>query len=545
MAVVAVAASTAGAAPVLVSPSPLNDGSGYGGYGWTTFTADLNRAGPVTTTADLSNPTGYDGVWVDVRQAALTAAESAALTDYIATGRRVVFIGGNAAGFGTWNGSVLNLVGGADGGPIAAATLSRLAYVPLTTGVATVYARGGDVAVGGTSLFDQRVATVWGPARNVVVVLNTNVSSDNDVAKADNGPFTNNLAQWVAGSLPDPTSLWQSPSGGSWQAGSNWLAAAMPAVADDAVFNLSAGYTTTVAGPVTARTVTVGTDRLTLDFSTATAGLTLGSTLTVGTNGGTLSLTHSAGGGVVAVSAGAVVVGAAGSLRVDTGTRLTAASLSAAGPLAVAGRLVLTAPAGTAARVGMLSLDPTGQLDLGSSDLIVTNGDLAAVTADVAKAYDGGAWDGPGLTASAAAADGQHRRAVGVIQNVGTDGKALYQTFDGQPVTATDVLVRTTLYGDTNLDGVVDAGDYTRIDAGFIGHTSGWANGDFNYDGVVDGLDYTLMDNAFNTQPAMRATAVAETAAVPEPGNMAILVGTVSLGRRRRSKPRTVPPSRL
>ena len=46
---------------------------------------------------------------------------------------------------------------------------------------------------------------------------------------------------------------------------------------------------------------------------------------------------------------------------------------------------------------------------------------------------------------------------------------------------------------------MVNAADYTRLDAGAVTHATGWANGDFNGDGVVDGSDYALADNAFNT----------------------------------------------
>ena len=87
-------------------------------------------------------------------------------------------------------------------------------------------------------------------------------------------------------------------------------------------------------------------------------------------------------------------------------------------------------------------------------------------------------------------------------------------TLDGVAVPVGAVLAKVASYGDTNLSGTVDIADYTRIDAGFIGHLGGWANGDFNYDGTVDGSDYTLIDNAFNAQPAAVAPA-ARVAAVP------------------------------
>ena len=103
-----------------------------------------------------------------------------------------------------------------------------------------------------------------------------------------------------------------------------------------------------------------------------------------------------------------------------------------------------------------------------------------------------------------------------------------------------DVLVKYTYYGDTNLDGKVDGTDYSRIDNGALTHATGWFNGDFNYDGIINGSDYTLIDNAFNTQGAILASAIADSTAeiaptsVPEPAlaSFAIAAGIALLGRR-------------
>ena len=62
-------------------------------------------------------------------------------------------------------------------------------------------------------------------------------------------------------------------------------------------------------------------------------------------------------------------------------------------------------------------------------------------------------------------------------------------TFNGLPVSATDVLVSHTYLGDTNLDGVVNATDIARILQGINGQGSGWNFGDLNYDGLINTLD--------------------------------------------------------
>jgi len=68
-------------------------------------------------------------------------------------------------------------------------------------------------------------------------------------------------------------------------------------------------------------------------------------------------------------------------------------------------------------------------------------------------------------------------------------------TFDAQPVSSGDVIVKFTYYGDANLDGNVNSTDESMITTG----QTGWTNGDFNYDGTVDGSDFSLLDVMTNT----------------------------------------------
>ena len=371
--------------------------------------------------------------------------------------------------------------------------------------------------------------------------------------------------------------VWAVAGGGSWGTAGNWGGTVPNA----------AGAVATLGPALTAP----GT--VTLDGSRTVGRLTFGGTssytVTAGT-GGTLTLNDTAGSPGITVTAGThtvaapVVLAAGATITTAAGTGLTlggavtgSGTLAVAGagtttfsttatvavPVSVSGSLTFAANVGSTALVRSLpgglavttggtatiaagvqrtllvpaTLSVAGRLDVGADDVDVPNGNLAAITALAATAFAGGAWTGPGITSSTAAASAGHLTAVGVILN-DAGSSPLYATLDGRAAAATDVLVRYTDYGDADLSGTVTAADYLRVDAGFIGHLTGWANGDFNYDGVVDGSDYTLIDNAFDQQSAATARpavlVATELASVPEPAGMAVVVAVGLVLRRRR-----------
>ncbi|MFN4244089.1 MAG: reprolysin-like metallopeptidase [Tepidisphaerales bacterium] len=141
----------------------------------------------------------------------------------------------------------------------------------------------------------------------------------------------------------------------------------------------------------------------------------------------------------------------------------------------------------------------TGFLDIrGGDGVIVRNGDLASLR-EMARFWwtaGGGLPGTAGLGASPAfyTAEGAFRT-VGIFSNLGYPGSPTLTTFAGRSVAPTDVLLRYTLLGDSNLDGVLDADDLSRALAGFNGTGSaipggsGWNFGDIDYDGVTTFTD--------------------------------------------------------
>jgi hypothetical protein len=194
----------------------------------------------------------------------------------------------------------------------------------------------------------------------------------------------------------------------------------------------------------------------------------------------------------------------------------------------------------------------TGMLDLGGNDAIIHNGQLAAITDQVHSGLTGTSnnlWTGPGITSSAATAANDSRGIVAIGISEMDSG-----TFDGVNLSSGDVVMKETFFGDADLSGSVDAGDYSMIDNGYAMGLTGWANGDFNYDGVIDAADYSLIDSAyaFQTSPggptaplASELAAIsdggeASTSSVPEPtgaGLLAMAATGLLVARRRRRVP--------
>jgi len=241
------------------------------------------------------------------------------------------------------------------------------------------------------------------------------------------------------------------------------------------------------------------------------------------------------------------------------GGKLAVANVRAAGLNIAAGTVVIGQNGGSAgaSKVAALTIGANATLDLKDNKLVTNapigtfaGGAYTGVQGDIARAYDFGSWDLPGLMTSMPDAG----PAVGTTTLAASDGASILflgptetGTWAGQQVTGSSTLVMYTYAGDVNFDGLVDASDYGIIDNYFqFPGTTGYANGDFNYDGVIDAGDYGIIDNAFQLQGAPLPSGASSTAAgisgvtsVPEPATASVvLVGAAvaSAMRRRRRR---------
>jgi hypothetical protein len=159
----------------------------------------------------------------------------------------------------------------------------------------------------------------------------------------------------------------------------------------------------------------------------------------------------------------------------------------------------------------------------------------------------GAAWNGMGITSSAAAAANildADSRSVGYAENSALP-LGPYTTFRGQPVDDTSILLAFTRTGDADLDGLVNDDDVTIVGATYAPGVpqASWALGDFDYNGFVDDDDVTLLgvfydpsaaplasppvapgDSPWRAEPGASGLSTASAvAAVPEPETGALL----------------------
>jgi ELWxxDGT repeat protein len=140
---------------------------------------------------------------------------------------------------------------------------------------------------------------------------------------------------------------------------------------------------------------------------------------------------------------------------------------------------------------GALAIDYTGSSPLGTWGTSSYSG----VAGMIISAYNGGAWNGPGIGTSSAGTPGTYtigsaeaKDALGLVSGS-------TRSWNGRTVDDTSVLIRFTYAADANLDGVINADDYAWIDLySALAGSNGFVHGDFNYDGAINADDYAYID---------------------------------------------------
>ncbi|MGD0768916.1 MAG: choice-of-anchor Q domain-containing protein [Tepidisphaeraceae bacterium] len=161
--------------------------------------------------------------------------------------------------------------------------------------------------------------------------------------------------------------------------------------------------------------------------------------------------------------------------------------------------------------VTSLNINPGGTLDLADNEMLINFGanadPISTIASDVANGYNGGAWNGPGIISTTARVH-THGLAYGLGYADGKDG-VVAGLSSGQ------IEVKYTLLGDANLDGLVNAADFTILAANFNQNVTGWDQGDFNYDGIVNAADFTDLAANFNQGISLPAAEMTASVAAP------------------------------
>jgi autotransporter-associated beta strand protein len=329
---------------------------------------------------------------------------------------------------------------------------------------------------------------------------------------------------WVFGSnampVSEPTLTWNNVGGSgegmTWDSSSqNWNSGSSLAVYSDGsnvVFSdaNNGNYAVNLNSTVQPGSVVVNNSSGNYTIS-GTGGIAGTASLTkMGSGSLTLSTVNTYSGGTN-VSGGTLIVGANKALPSNQVVTVTGGNLQLASNIG-------------GETISSLAISGGGTLDLTNNHIIIDYGnsaDEAAVDSTIR-----------GYINSGVLFSSQANSSYGVGWADGNDAP------ESGIVPVNSVLVTYALYGDANLDGVVNGDDFTIL-AGNLGKSvSGWDKADFNHDGLVSGDDFTDLvgnlgkaaNNAAVAIPASDYAAIDAFAAangfmadVPEPGSFGLM----------------------
>ncbi|MFI5379195.1 MAG: kelch repeat-containing protein [Tepidisphaerales bacterium] len=189
--------------------------------------------------------------------------------------------------------------------------------------------------------------------------------------------------------------------------------------------------------------------------------------------------------GQIVVDSTSIFTTGSPAIRLDApaNSALALASLALSTPVSLtpAGNLVL--------RTGSLSITAGGSLDLAGNGIILDYTGQAPLSSVRQWLQNGRIGVTPALLTSAQPASGTP--ALGLVDNA----LLHLSSFAGQSLGGvfSQLLIRSTVAGDTNLDGVVDQQDYLNVLANMGSTSAQWFQGDLNYDGLVTPDDLAVV----------------------------------------------------
>lgn len=229
-------------------------------------------------------------------------------------------------------------------------------------------------------------------------------------------------------------------------------------------------------------------------------------------------------------------VSGTGSVTVTGGT-VTASSMKLKEVAVASGGSVQILPGNTASSLESLVISSGGKFDITNNALILKGGDLAATSASIAAWLAGGTTGLISSVASPAAFT-----TIGILSNDAGDGTTpFYSSFGGvSGLGVSDIILRHTYVGDTNLDGTLDGTDLANLLEGLSTGQSGWAWGDLDYSGTVDSTDVATflaaLDAVGGTPLGLPSGTGPAGGVIPEPTTAMLLAPVLLAAGRRRGR---------
>jgi autotransporter-associated beta strand protein len=240
-----------------------------------------------------------------------------------------------------------------------------------------------------------------------------------------------------------------------------------------------------------------------------------------------------------------------GGTTVNAGKLIVATqnALSTNSPLSINGSATVQLAGNTGLETfSSLAIASTATLDVANNHILIQYGSgsdpISAIAGYIKSGYNNGHWNGPGIISTTA-----QTPTNGLLYGLGyADGAD--NVVSG--LTSGQIEVKYTLLGDANLDGLINAADFTILSANFNQSVTGWDQGDFNYDGLVNAADFTALAANFNQGVSGADISAGDVAAldafaaangvpvdVPEPAALGLITlsAAVLLHPRRRKTP--------